>query len=498
MIFDNLLGINDKIFEDKAIIYRHRVYSSREIREKVGALTQRLETIGITPRHRIGIMTGNTPLFICALLAVVKLRASTVLFSTYFKRYELQDYIKDTGIRHIIADEQSSPIIQGLSYKKKQLCSDTDELLGHLDIWSITQPRRGKNPYPKVPAPTPEGNEFILQFTSGTGGKSKIVPRSYRNVADEILNVSKTISMTSEDIVVCPVPLFHSYGLIPGLLCSLYTCATFILMERFIPNDFVKIVDRYKPSVFTGIPFMYNLLGKTFLSQPVDFSSLRLCLSAGAKLSVEVADKFTQRYGIRISQLYGSTEAGVMAVNVFPDGFDDINSVGTPATGRFIKIVDGNDHELPAGKEGEIKIYSPGTTSGYLNRQELNREVFKEGWFLTGDIGKIDPDDHLYITGRKSTFINVAGLKVDPFEIERVLLSRSDIKECAVVGVMDQKSLEEKIKVYIVPEKKLSAIDIRQFSRERLAEYKVPREIEFVDELPKSPTGKVLLKYLIK
>jgi long-chain acyl-CoA synthetase len=128
----------------------------------------------------------------------------------------------------------------------------------------------------------------------------------------------------------------------------------------------------------------------------------------------------------------------------------------------------------------------------------LNREVFKEGWFLTGDIGKIDPDDHLYITGRKSTFINVAGLKVDPFEIERVLLSRSDIKECAVVGVMDQKSLEEKIKVYIVPEKKLSAIDIRQFSRERLAEYKVPREIEFVDELPKSPTGKVLLKYLIK
>jgi long-chain acyl-CoA synthetase len=498
MIIDGLLGINGRIFKETALIFAKRTYSSGQIREKVDRLEQHLEGQGITTRDRIGIMAGNTPLFIGALLATAKLRASAVLFSAYFKAFEIEDYIKDTGIRYLIADEKSSGIIQGLSYEKKRLDSQPDHLLGGFNLWDIRLPNRENQPYPKVLADKPEDNEFILQFTSGTGGKSKIVPRTYGNVADEIVNISHTIALTPDDTVICPVPLFHSYGLLPGLLCSLYTGATFVLMERFIPNDFIKLVQRHKPSVFTGIPFMYQLLARTFLKQPVAFSSLRLCLSAGAKLSVEVAEKFFQRYGVRISQLYGSTEAGVMAVNTFSGSFRDIDSVGTPARGRIIKIVDENHRELPPGQEGEIILSSPGTTRGYLNRQELNRQIFRNGWFYTGDIGKTDADNHLYITGRKSTFINVGGLKVDPFEIERALLSHKDIKECAVVGILDQKNHEEKIKAYIVPENQISAQEVRAYSLERLADYKVPKEIEFVAELPKSATGKVLLKYLIK
>jgi long-chain acyl-CoA synthetase len=497
MTYKNFIGIDKTYIKNNALIFNHKTFSSKELSEKVEALSQRLENFGITRQHRIGILIGNTPLFMCSLLAVLKRRASAVLFSVHLKKFELENYIKDTGIRVLITEEKFEGLIRDLPVDKTAIDSDPDSIFGQLKIWRIFSPAPEEN-NDILPVPGNwEDKEFTLQFTSGVGGRSKIVPRSYHNVFDELVSYARSTDLTPEDIVVCPAPLFHAYGLINGFLAPFYKGATSILMERFIPNDFIKLVKKYKPTIFIGVPFMYDILCRTYLDEEVDFSSLRICFSAGAKLSREVAERFSTRFGVRINQQYGSTETGTIAVNLYRDGFDDINAVGPPLHGRKIKIVNEIGHEVAVGEEGQIKIHSQGTTCGYLGPEELNREQFREGWYFTKDIGRMDADGNVYITGRKSSFVNVAGLKVDPFEVERVLLSMDHIKECAVVGREDKRNSSEIVKAFVVIEKEIQVNDIKKFCKEKLADYKVPREIEVVEELPRSATGKILKKYLI-
>jgi long-chain acyl-CoA synthetase len=495
--------MNDEIFmgmqntngEKKALIFNNRIFSSQHLNERVDSLADKLRDLGVNQHHRIGILFGNTPLFVCSLLAIAKIRASAVLFSTHFKKYELENYISDSYIQLIMSDEKTVSLIQELSYDIEQVYDNLDSSFGHMKIWRISRQDESSD---RIPVPEKwEDKEFTLQFTSGVGGRSKIVPRSYRSVGDEIVNYIKTINLTSEDVVVCPTPFFHAYGLINGFLAPFYQGAAAILTERFIPNDFINLVKTYKPTIFIGVPFMYDILCKTYLEEEVDFYSLRICFSAGAKLSPKVAEGFTGRFGVRINQQYGSTETGTMAVNLYRDGFDNVNSVGHPLPGREMKVVDQNDRDVPVGEEGEIKIRSQGTTNGYLYLEELNKQKFKDGWYFTGDIGRMDTNGNIFITGRKIAFINVAGLKVDPFEVEGVLLSIDAIKECAVVGKEDKTTNREIVKAFVVVEKEIDVKDIKGLCKERLADYKVPRDIEFVKELPKSPTGKILVKYLL-
>ncbi|MCP4149440.1 MAG: long-chain fatty acid--CoA ligase, partial [bacterium] len=313
-----------------------------------------------------------------------------------------------------------------------------------IQLWEITNP--GKHPYPRELPGKHEERNFILQFTSGTGGKSKIVPRTYRNIADEITGLVKALAITPADITACPAPLFHSYGLLAGFLSTFYAGASFLLIEKFIPINLIKQVEQYKTTILNGVPFMYNLMVNTFQEDEADFSTLRLCLAAGAKLSDEAANQFKQKFGVYIVQLYGSTETGVIAVNAHPRNWENTHSVGKALDGRNIKIVDENNRGLPPGEDGEIIICGSATTAGYLNRPELNPGTFKNQWYYTGDIGHLDDEHNLYLTGRKSNFINVAGLKVDPFQVEQILLAHENIKECAVVGIMDEKKREERIK----------------------------------------------------
>ena len=494
MKVERFFKFSENVFNNKALICSDKIFTFQMIEKEVEYISGKLTNYNITNRSRIGLLIGNNPLFVCCILAVIKLGASSVLISPNLKKYEIEDYLKDTNIQHLITDVKSDNIIKNLSFDKNLIYSEINPVFGNINLWNIFHPKIniGDIEYPDKQ----EDKEFILQFTSGVSGRSRIVPRSYKNVMDEIRNVSDTLSLTGEDTVICPVPLFHAYGLACGLLISIYKKAKLILMENFVPKDFINFVKKFKPTIFVGVPFMYSLLTRTFLNEDVNFSCFRLCLSAGDKLSGEVAESFNKRFGVNINQLYGSTETGVVAVNLYKDGFADVESVGKPVKESMVKIVDDNDHEVPLGEDGNIKIKSPGTTNGYLNMEGINSSIFSNKWFFSTDIGKIDNNGNLYITGRKSSFINTAGLKVDPFEIEQVLLLNMYVKECIVVGITD-KNCGEFIRAYIVPEQEIPRKEIIDLCRERLADYKVPREIEFVKELPKSSTGKILKKYLV-
>ncbi|MCP4147811.1 MAG: acyl--CoA ligase, partial [bacterium] len=189
MVLDRLMKKEKNSPNPRALIFNHNIFSSQQIDERVDTLYNMLAEQGVTEQHRIGLLAGNTPLFLCALLAVAKMGAGLVLFSAYFKKHELEDYIKETGISLVITDKKCSEIISGISFEKKQLHTESQHPMGPAQLWTLANP--GNNPYPRQQPRKHEDRTFILQFTSGTGGKSKIVPRTYRNIAAEITGIIK-------------------------------------------------------------------------------------------------------------------------------------------------------------------------------------------------------------------------------------------------------------------------------------------------------------------
>jgi long-chain acyl-CoA synthetase len=244
------------------------------------------------------------------------------------------------------------------------------------------------------------------------------------------------------------------------------------------------------------VPFNFRLLGD--LEQPADLSALRACYSAGTALPRPAFRAFLERHGVAVRQLYGSTETGVMTINVDPDPVATAASVGTPAPGVRVHTMDDDGEPLPAGEEGEIAVSGPAIARGYADNEELTREVFRDGWYLTGDLGHVDAAGRVLITGRKKLFIEVAGHKVDPVEVEDVLAAHPNVREVVVVGVRGRTEGEEIVKAAIVPVDGCEQREVIAFCRERLANFKVPQIVEFREEIPKSPLGKILRKYLIE
>lgn len=466
--------------------YRDQQVSPAHLKEAIETASDLLGRIPLS-EGRTGILLDNTPLFVAAFTSIISLNQSAVLISAAMKPYEIERAIRETDIRLLISSQEFDEVLGEL--RLAITCKETLEfppwgLLRFLEILPQSAEGSAREPISE--------DEFVCQFTSGVSGESRIVSRTYANITDEILNFVATIGLTSEDTILCPPPLFHAFGLFNGLVPSLRTGARFVLVRRFFPAEIIDLTERYQPTILVGVPFMYELLNRTHLDKPAKFSSYRLCLSAGAALSEQAARDFSEKFGKEINQLYGSTETGVISVNL--NG--NVKSVGRPVRGRRTKIFDEKGNELGPDLEGEIAVSSAGTTSGYLGRDDLNRTSFRRGWFFTGDIGHTDTSGYLYITGRKSSFINVGGLKVDPTEVENVIQASGFVKECAVVGVPSA-NLGEVVCAYVVMKRDADQKKLPAFCRERLASFKIPRQFHSVESLPRSPTGKMLKKYLV-
>jgi long-chain acyl-CoA synthetase len=262
--------------------------------------------------------------------------------------------------------------------------------------------------------------------------------------------------------------------------------ATLVFLEE--PNPFVlqrgralELLEREQVTVFPGVPFNLRLLADA--PAGADLSALRLCFSAGTALPRETYDAFLERFGIPVRGLYGCTEAGTLTADRDPEAVPD--SVGTPVGDVQVRI-----------EEGEILVSSPALTRGYSDMEELNREVFRDGWYRTGDLGHLDDDGRLFVTGRKKLLIEVSGHKVDPIEVEDVVRAHPAVREAIVVGIANGGG-EQTVKAVVVSGEGCGERDVIDFCRERLANFKVPQVVEFRDEIPRSPLGKVLRKYLV-
>jgi long-chain acyl-CoA synthetase len=228
-----------------------------------------------------------------------------------------------------------------------------------------------------------------------------------------------------------------------------------------------------------------------------DVSSLRLCFSAGTALPRSTFEAFGERFGVLVRQLYGSTETTVIAANLSADPVATFESVGRPVAGVDVAIVDDEGAPLPVGETGEITVASPAATQGYAEMPELNEVAFRDGHFFTGDLGRLDEDGLLYVVGRKKLLIETGGFKVDPIEVEAVIDDHPAVAESVVVGVETEIPGEQRVKAVVVRAGECEERELVAFCRERLANFKLPQSVEFRDEIPKSPLGKVLRKYLV-
>jgi long-chain acyl-CoA synthetase len=344
-----------------------------------------------------------------------------------------------------------------------------------------------------------QDDDALYQYSSGSTGRAKRVPRTHRQLLDEVEGYAEGIALEPDDAILGMVPLHHTYGLGCCLMAAVHSGATLVLPEDRHPFVLrrartLELIEQSRVTVVPGVPVQFRVLAGARGSPRLP--DVRLVLSAAAALPRATFDAFREAFGLPVRQLYGTTETGALTVNLDADPAATAGSVGRPLPGVRVTIRDGSGGEVEDGRIGDVVVSSVGMTRGYAESED-DSLAFRDGWFSTGDRGRIDEDGRLYLTGRTKLLIDVAGRKVDPIEVEDVLATHPRVREVVVVGTATGVEGEERVKAVVVPDGRCEERDLRRFCAERLAAYKVPETVEFRDEIPRSPVGKVLRNYLV-
>ncbi|MEV6775850.1 class I adenylate-forming enzyme family protein [Streptomyces syringium] len=355
-------------------------------------------------------------------------------------------------------------------------------------------------PRPDEAPPPPAGPDvpFLYQYTSGSTGEPKAAVHSQRDLVHGGEIYAHTYDVTAADRILAAVPLLHSFGMVAGLVTALFTGAELVLPGRFVPAKLLRTVRERACTVLVTTPLACDLLARSAAAdrgQPPLPGSLRLCLSSGAALPAPVADRFREHCGLRVQQIYGSTEAGIIAAQrVVDEGAD--RGVGRPVRGVRVRLVDERGQDVPPGATGSLWVRTPAMFTHYLDRPGPTGQAFRDGWYVTGDMARTDGEGRLHLVGRKDSFINVGGKKVNPSEVEEVLLAHPAVAEAVVWGERgedgaDADGVSERVRATVVARAPLSAADLAAHCRGRLLPHQVPGGVEFVASLPKSPLGKI-------
>ncbi len=468
-----------------------------ELVERVERLAHGLSERGIGAGDAVGLVLKDDPWFVTCFHAVTALGAIVVPVNPGFKQTELEFSFRSAGVKGIVSDERTAGVCERIAAGLDHPVEVITTTAAHgqaLTLEELVERASAERLAPRDP-----DEVFVYQFSSGSTGRPKRVPRTHGQIAAEA-DLYGELDVSHADRVFSAIPLFHTWGMGACLLAPTAWGATVVILED--PNPFLlkrhralELIERERCTVFPGVPFHYQLMAEAPGS--ADLSSLRLCFSAGTALARESFDAFGEKFGVLVRQLYGSTETGFLAANLDADPVATFASVGRPVGAVDFQIVDDEGAALPAGEIGEVTVASPAMTAGYSDLPDVNAQAFAGGRFQTGDLGRLDADGRLTITGRKKLLIEVGGYKVDPIEVEDVVGAHPKVAEAVVVGVPGKGPGEEVVKAVLVPSEEVGEREVIDFCRERLANYKVPQVIELRDEIPKSPLGKILRKYLV-
>ncbi len=431
----------------------------------------------------IGVMLPTSGAFPVSMLATWMLGRTVVPLNYLLSADELAFVIDDAGLDTIVTVTQMIEFTGPLPTGIKEI---------RLDQMSF----KGLPPLRRTPA---RRDDFLaaLLYTSGTSGRPKGVMLTAGNLAANVRQCAEWVGFTKADILIGVLPQFHSFGLTVLTLLPLVVGCKVVYTARFVPRKILSLLKTHRPTAMVAIPSMYNVLLNTRSATPDHFSSLRYVVSGGEPLPVAVAEGFRDRFNVVINEGYGLTETGPVTNWCRPQDHK-AGSVGMSLPDVEEKIVDAQGVQLGVDEEGEVCMRGPNIMPGYYKLPQETAAVFDdEGFFKTGDMGRIDPDGHLYITGRIKEMLIIAGENVFPREIEEVLCAHPSVHDSAVVGMVDPSRGEVPLAFIELEEgATFDETALRSHCRENLAQFTVPREIRVLDELPRNPTGKIMRRQL--
>ncbi len=480
------------IFDDRTLTYR----DLDEASDRVAAALTRL---GVKDGEIVSMMMNNSPEFYTVFFGIHKAGAIAGPVNCWWQTSEVEYLLNDSSTKIFFVDGDHLHHIEALDGKtgvEKLIVNGVDtppegaEIL--TEILLSTSAEQALSPR----EPAPESPAAIL-YTSGTTGKPKGALLTHKNIMFAARAKARACDMREEERALCVLPLFHGAGLLDLSMPCFYSGATIILRPNFSATEFWELIERHRITGIFGVPTIYHILTQMGEASTVDASSLRFGVIGAAPCPVELINEFEGRYDMKIIEGYGLTESSGGACLTPTEGKRKIGSAGVAMEGVELKIFDENDTELPVGEIGEIVIRSDGVMKEYRGRPEETAEALRGGWLHTGDMGRLDEDDWLYIVDRKKEMVIRGGENVYPKELEDTLYAHPKISEVAVIGVPDKKYGEE-IMACIVPkpDSTLTEEEVLTFCKDNMASYKLPRYVRFLDYIPKNIIGKVTKKEL--
>lgn len=523
LLFDS----SRKFPERAALAYYGRTISYRQLEELSNQLANALIQMGIQKGDRVAIMLPNLPQCVIAFFGALKAGAIVVQTNPLYVERELEEQINDSGAETIVAldlfYERIEKIKNRTPLKRIVLCNAGDYLPPLLKFFYPLKAIR-ENQWVRVPRVPPvydfvkltaeaETNRPVVaispkdtalfQYTGGTTGTPKGVMLNHTNLVANATQCRKWMPSLrqGEEIFLAVIPFFHVYGLSTCMNLGLMVGATLVLLPKFKTQEVLKTIVKNRVTIFMGIQAMYVAINNFKDVGQYDLSSIRICISGAGALHAEVQDRFEALTGGKLVEGYGLSEASPVTHCTPIYGVRKKGSIGFPFPGTEAKVVDQENrkHILGPGEVGELAVKGPQVMQGYWNKKDETRDVLQEGWLYTGDIAKMDAEGYFYIMDRKKDMIKTRGENVYPREIEEVLFRHPKVKDAVVVGLPDTFSVEA-IKAYIVLKEGQESTqdEILDFCRKDLARFKIPKWIEFRDELPKTIVGKVLRRVLIE
>ena len=454
--------------------------SGDELRDRVDRLAGQLVGAGVGPGSVVGIVHEHGPGGVLAFLAVARCNAAAMPLSLQLHAHEMVTLLAPhSPVLMVVSADAPPAAVQAageLAVPVARLGADRRPELDGLPAGSDA----------RLPAPDAEAVALLLH-TSGTTGKPKSVPLRQRNLAASARSIARSYHLGPEDTSYCVMPLFHIHGLVASTLSSLAAGGGVVVPRRVRPSVVWQHADQYDITWLSAVP---TILAKLPERPPATAPALRFLRSCSSSLAPSLWSALEERVGAPLVEAYGMTEAShQMSSNPLPPGERRPGTVGISA-GADIRILDEDWNPLPAGAAGEVAVSGPGVVDGYLDNPEVNAASFREGWFRTGDLGRLSQDGYLTLQGRLKEMINRAGEKIAPREIDEALLSHPSVAEAVAFGRADEK-WGEVVEAVVVLHEPVDETAVREHCAELLAPFKVPRALHVVQEIPKGPTGKI-------
>jgi long-chain acyl-CoA synthetase len=462
------------------------VLSYTELRDAAGRVTSLLSTLGVEPGDRVAVMLPNVPAFPIVFYGALGAGAVVVPMNPLLKSREVAYYLGDSGAKvlfawHAVAGEAAKGAAETGARVVEVAEPDLGALLAGIAPERVNAERSGND-------------DAVILYTSGTTGRPKGAELTHANLTRNAgLTAATLLNAGPDDVVMGCLPLFHVFGLTCGLNATIIGGGTLTLLPRFDPGKALDVIGRDGVTIFEGVPTMYAAMLHHPARAQADVSSLRTCVSGGAAMPAEIMRGFEQAFGCVILEGYGLSETSPVASFNHPGRVRKPGSIGTPVEGVEMRLVDADGQAVPGGEVGEIAIRGHNVMKGYWGKPEETAEVMRDGWFLTGDLARVDSGGYFYIVDRKKDLIIRGGYNVYPREVEEVLYEHPAVAEAAVIGIPhDELGEEVGAAVALKPGAAATPAELRAFARERVAAYKYPRHVWLVPELPKGPSGKIL------